>query len=365
MLLHRPFGTLDKYLLKEMVAPFIVSVLAFVVLLVGRVIFDNLEFIIDRRVPLPLVLRLIAFDLPRIIGLVLPLAVLFGTALSINRLGRDNEITAMRIAGTPLRRIFLPVIAVGFVASLVTFWLNESITPWANRESRRTVRYILGLQSVPPIQDNVFFESEGYYFYVQRVEQRGRDRVELAKVMIYETPPPGGYPMLITAERASNKKNLWTLHDGVLRKIGPDGLTRYEARFQRMELNLKRAIQALWQTQQTPDEMGFRELSHRIEVFSNAGRDVCKLKVDWHFKFSLPLSCLVFALCAAPLSLRFVALGTYSGILLGIVIMFLYWNNIFLGKALGMGGIVPPFVAGWSQCLIFGLAGIYLIWREE
>ena len=50
---------------------------------------------------------------------------------------------------------------------------------------------------------------------------------------------------------------------------------------------------------------------------------VSKLKVDWHFKLSLPLSCLVFALCAAPLSLRFSRVGSYSGILLGIVIMFL------------------------------------------
>ncbi len=45
--------------------------------------------------------------------------------------------------------------------------------------------------------------------------------------------------------------------------------------------------------------------------------------------------------------------------------MFLYWNNILLGKALGIGGIVPPVLAGWSQNIIFGAAGLYLIWREE
>jgi len=357
--------TLDKYILREMIAPFLISVLAFVVLLIGRVIFDNIEFIIETGVPLPLVIRLIVFELPRIIGMVLPLAVLFGASLAVNRLGRDSEITSIRMAGTPLRRIFLPIFAVGILASALTLWLGESVTPWAQREANRTIRCIWGLQRVPAIQENVFFESEGYYFYAQRVERPRPGQVILRNILIYEVPPVGGYPMLVTAKWATSKENLWTLHDGMLHRLGPDGFTEYETSFPEMQLNLKRAMQALWESQRTPEEMGFRDLQRQIAMFSGAGRDVAKMKVDWHFKLSLPLSCLVFALCAAPLSLRFSRFGSYSGILLGIIVMFLYWNNIFLGKALGMCGTVPPFIAGWSQNIIFGLAGLYLIWREE
>jgi len=356
---------LDKYVLKEMIAPSLISVLAFVVLLIGRVIFDNIEFIIQTRVPFLLVIRLIVFELPRIIGMVLPLAVLFGASLAVNRLGRDNEITSIRMAGTPLRRIFLPIFMVGVLASALTLWLGESVTPWAKREANRTIRHIWGLQRVPTIQENVFFESEGYYFYVQRVERPRPGQVILRNILIYEVPPVGGYPMLITAKSATSRKNLWTLYDGVLHRLGPDGLTEYETSFPEMQLNLRQAVQALWESQRTPEEMGFRDLQRQIAMFSGAGRDVAKMKVDWHFKLSLPLSCLVFALCAAPLSLRFSRFGSYSGILLGVIVMFLYWNNIFLGKALGMCGTVPPFIAGWSQNIIFGLAGLYLIWREE
>lgn len=356
---------LDRYVLREMMAPFVVSVLAFVVLLIGRVIFDNMDFIIEKRVPVGLVVRLIVFQLPWIGGMVLPLATLFGTSLAVNRLGRDSEITAIRMAGVPLRRIFLPILVVGVAASVVTLWLGESVTPWANREAQRTVRYIWGLQRIPPVQENVFFESEGYYFYVQRVERAGRGTVTLRNVMVYETPPVGGYPMLITSEWATNDENVWTLYEGVLHKLGSDGLTQYEVKFPEMQLNLKRAMQDLWETQRTSEEMSLRDLQQRIALFSGAGREATKLKVDWQFKLSLPLSCLVFALCAAPVSLRFARVGSYSGILMGIIIMFLYWNNILLGKALGMGGIVSPVLAGWSQNIVFGLIGLYLIWREE
>ncbi len=356
---------LDKYVLKEMVGPFLVSVFAFVVLLIGRVLFDNINFIIEKRVPIGLVARLVVFQLPWIIGMVIPLATLFGTSLAVNRLGRDSELTAVRMAGTPLRRIFAPIFIVGFLASVLTLWIGESVTPWANREAQKTVRYIWGLQQVPPVQENVFFESEGYYFYVQRVERTLAGNPVLRKVMIYETPLPGAFPMLISAESATSKDNIWTLYKGVLHKLGPDGLTTYEMKFPQMKLNLKRAVQDLWNSQQTSEEMGLRDLQQRIKVFAGTGQAVTQMKVDWHFKLSLPLSCLVFALCAAPLAMKFSRVGSYSGVLLGIIIMFLYWNNMLLGKALGLGGLVPAAIAGWSQNIIFGLGGIYLLWREE
>lgn len=356
---------LDKYVLKEMIAPFLISMFAFVVLLIGRVIFDNIEKIIQLGVPTDLAVRFIALKIPWVIGLVIPLAVLFATSLSINRLARDSEITAIRMSGVPLRRIFLPILVVGFICSAIALWFGETVTPWANRESQRTIRLIYGIQAMPMIQERVFFESEGYWFYVGRVERPSKERTILRDVMIYEPSPAQGYPMLITAAEASNVDNLWTLNKGVMHKLGKDGLMDYEMEFPTMQLNLRRAAQKLWETQRTSEEMSLGELHQQISAFGGLGRQVRDMKVNWHFKLSIPLSCLVFALCAAPLGLRFARSGSYSGILLGIIVMFLYQNNIWLGKALGMGGLVPPFLAGWSQNIIFGIIGIYLIWREE
>lgn len=356
--------TLDKYVLKEMIAPFMISMFAFVVLLIGRVIFDNIDQMIKLGVPLGLAARLIAFRIPWVMGMVLPLAVLFATSLCVNRLARDGELTAIRMAGTPLRRIFMSIFAVGFACSLLALWFGERVTPWANRESERTIRTIYGMQAIPIIQEQVFFESEGYWFYVGRVERPSREKTILRDVMIYE-PSPAGFPTLITAAEASNEKNLWTLRKGVMHKLGKDGVMQYEMSFPSMQLNLRRIASDLWETQRTSEEMSLGDLKQQISAFGGLGRDVREMQVNWHFKLAIPLSCLVFALCAAPLGLRFARSGSYSGILLGIIVMFLYQNNIWLGKALGMGGMVPPFLAGWSQNIVFGLIGIYLIWREE
>jgi lipopolysaccharide export system permease protein len=356
---------LDRYVLKEMLSPFLISLFAFVVMFIGRVLFDNMSWLIEVKAALPQVVRLVVYQIPWVLGTSMPLAVLFAAAISVNRLGHDSEITAIRMAGVPIRRIFLSVFIVGLLASALTFWLGESVTPWANREAARTKRYIAGQQSVPLIPENVFFNVDGYYFYVHRAERHDGAHYKLHNLLIYETPAPGGYPRLITAAWAANKSNVWTLHDGVMHQVGSDGFTQFEAKFPEMELNLGKSLQYIWDAQQTTEEMGFRELQHKMSMYKGVGQEITRMKVDWHFKLSDPLSCLIYVLCAVPLSLRFSKVGSYSGILLGIIIYFLYWNNTLLGKYFGMGGLVPPVVAGWSQSVVFGAIGLYLLRREE
>ncbi len=356
---------LDRYVIKEMINPFIVSVFAFVVLLIGRVIFDNIQFIIEKQVPFILVFRLVIFQLPMIIGMVLPLATLFSTALAVNRLARESEITAIRMTGVPLYRIFASIFVIAAIACIAALWLGEYITPWANSEVKKTMNVIWGLQPVPPIKENLFFQSEGYTFYVQHIEQSEKDKVVMKNIMIYDVQSLNKFPVLTTAESATNIDNIWVLYNGVQHNLDEKGFSIYEMKFDKLELNLNQSMAALMDSQKTSEEMGLKELHNKIALFKGDAEETAKMKVDWHFKLSIPMSCLIFALCAAPLSVKFAKIGAYSGILLGVIIMFLYWNNIFLGKALGVGMIIPPFLAGWSQNIIFGVGGIILLWQEE
>ena len=356
---------LDKYILKEMISPFLITVCAFVWLLVGDMLFQNVKLIIERQIPFALVLKMLALKIPWSLGYALPLAMLFASSLAVNRLARDSEITSIRMSGTPVIRVFLPIFCVGLLVSIFTYWIGENVTPRTEQQLRKTMWYIIGMQPVPDIQENVFFVSQNYHFYVQRVDRSKPHQVKLQNVMIYENPMMGGYPMLTTAKWATCENNVWTLNDGVTHKLGMDGLVQYEMAFAQMKLDLKQAMQDLWETQKTSEEMSAKELRRQISLYGNVGQEVTRLSVDWHLKLSVPLACLIFALCAAPLSLKFAKYGGYAGLFLSIVIMFLYQINKVWGQIFGLSGKLPPFVAGWSQNIIFALIGLYLIWREE
>lgn len=353
---------LDRYAIGEIVVPFAIGFFVILVLLIGNVLFINIDLIVSRLHEWPEILRLIALKTPYFMVLALPSGALFGCALAVSRLSRDSEFTMMRMAGASMKRIFLPFILVGALVSAAAFYVQEKVTPWAESQSYKTLLRLWSSQGPPPIQANVFFQSENYYFYVQQIDRRSGEMV-LRNIMVYELPTGEGYPMLTTARTARQEGNVWILEDGVVRKIGKDGFTEQEGPFKRAKLDLRRPMTTFEDTAKNPDQMTISELREKIDVFSASGMEASRMKMSYHFKLALPLSSLILMLCVAPLSLRFGRSGSFTGVLLGIVVLFLYWNVILFAKALGGAGMLPPILAGWSEVIIFGIIGAYLMWR--
>jgi lipopolysaccharide export system permease protein len=111
--------------------------------------------------------------------------------------------------------------------------------------------------------------------------------------------------------------------------------------------------------------MSLKELETQIKQFGSGGLPTGAIETEYHLRLALPLSCLVFALLSAPLSLRFARAGSFAGLLLSVVLGFLYYNTIFLGKILGMNGTIPPVLAGWMQNILFGALGVFFIVTSE
>ena len=108
------------------------------------------------------------------------------------------------------------------------------------------------------------------------------------------------------------------------------------------------------------------ELAAQIKLFGSSNREATEnWRTNYHFKLSIPLSCFLIMLCVAPLCLKYGRTGGFMGVLIGILVLALYWNIIVFGKALGTAGILPPIVAGWSEVAVFIIAGAYLMWRAE
>jgi len=93
--------------------------------------------------------------------------------------------------------------------------------------------------------------------------------------------------------------------------------------------------------------------------------DARKLEVNRWFKLTLPLMCLVFAICSPPLTLRFARTGAFTGVLLSIVVVFVGWNTMLLLKAVGLGGYLPPLLAAVATPILFAALGVWLLRVQE
>lgn len=367
---------LDRYIVGEMVLPFLTGVFAVIMMLVGNTLFALVDLILKNNIPLAIVSRLVVFNIPTLVVLTLPVGVALAAALAVNRLARDSEATAIRMAGVPLRRIFAPIFVIGLLASLFSFWLGERVVPAANREFAKTQNAMFGyaFSSAPMLVANKVFTYQNYNFFVREASRgvKGNPNALLVHgVMIYEDPTdPKGYPILITADSAIYDHDVWTLENASIQKLDDHGLVSADLSAKQATLNLQAPMPVLPGNQSTdmagmPDAYSMSQLASQIQLLTKTGQDATTLEVAYQFKMALPFLCLAFALCAPPLALRFARAGSFIGIFLSIVMVFVAWNTLLLTKALGLSGHLSPFLAAWSPDLLFAALGLYFLWRME
>jgi lipopolysaccharide export system permease protein len=357
--------TIDKYVAREMMVPFVAGFAVVLILLVGNIIYNSIDLIVSRISQWPDLLYYIFLQTPYWVMLALPAGALFGCTLAVSRLARDSEITMMRMAGISVRRIFLPVFIVGALTSLVAFVFQEKVTVWTQREGVKVLKRIYLAPGAIPIQANVFFRAEQYYFYVNRIE-RENGKMRLDDLMIYEPPLGNGFPTLTTAKSAFEENHIWYLKDGTIYRVADNGDPELIGHFKRMKLDLRRAVTDYFaQEQKVPEAMSITELKGEMNKLRQSGQKSDAYQLEYGYKLAIPLSSLVILLCVAPLSLRFGRGGGFMGVLIGIVVLFFYWNVILFSRVLGKTGGLPPGLAGWSEVIIFTILGIYLMWKTE
>ncbi len=350
----------DRYIVKEILPPFLLGVGAFVVILIGDILYTLAEFIATKRVTVDVVLRLLAYKMPAIMVVTFPVSTLFGTLLGLGRLVKDRELQAMRLAGMSLLRIFVPVLAFALLMAGLTFATNEFIAPWANHQANNLIRRAVLGEAFPQIREQVFFRGPGNrFFYVDRADDGQRT---LRDVMIYEAAGP--LPKLITARRARWDAKAWSLVDGVIREFDETGFTRYEARFAKMEFPVGLDETTFFAGQKTPEEMTAKELQRYLGLFGS-GTASARFAVEYHRKFAVPFASVIFALLAAPISIHASQGGRFLGVGLSITLLFVYYVVMSITRAMAGTGALAPVVAAWLPNVLFASGGITIWAREE
>jgi len=360
-----PFVThADRYFLREMLTPFIAGLLIFVTILTGHMLYWALDKIINQNVPAKDLLLMMLYRLPSVLVLSLPIAMIISTSIALTRLGREGELTAFKLSGVNGMRLAYPFLVVSVLVSFVDLWINDRVAPEANHRAENILRRLLLSYSIPFIEENRFLRlSNKYFVYVRHVEPTAK---MLYGVMIYELEPStGSFPRVYIAKSASHEDGTWWFRDVVIHQYDEQGHQVAEMFTERITLNIKESIETFVTAAKTPIEMSSQELKQQIEMLDKSGIDVHAMKIDYHFKFSLPAACFIMTLWAAPLSMRFSRSGTYAGMLIAILAIFLYQGFMGWSRAIGIKYHLSPFLSAWSQNFFFGLMGMVMLLKER
>ena len=123
---------LPKYITRQMIITLLFTVGVFTfVLLMGRMLKQISNLLINQHVGLEVVALFALLMLPYVLSFALPMAMLATTLLVFGRMSADAEITAMRANGISLGRIAAPVILLSVLLAGLCFYINAVVTPWS------------------------------------------------------------------------------------------------------------------------------------------------------------------------------------------------------------------------------------------
>jgi lipopolysaccharide export system permease protein len=352
---------IDKYVLKEFLVPFFFGVTIFLTIFLVDMLMELIELVIVRGVPVNMVLQLLIFTIPKFYVLVCPMSLLFSSLLTVGKMSTDNEIIAFKSGGVSFPRIVISIFLVGFIFTVLNILITEYVVPESNIQRKKIARKISFAKPLPKIAEKVFFEAgtERIFYIGEYVQETGK----MKDVYMYEFPRGNEeYPKIIQSKTAIWKDSIWTFEDGVVKDFYRDGLDNMVLEFKKYSLPIKLTYNSYDDNiYKDPKDMSIKELMEKIKDYKKKNISTDDLYLELYSKFSFPFASLVFVLIGAPLALRPSRSGNSIGMGLSIVIIFLYYILLALGKALGQSNIITPFLSVWLPNLVIGIVGIILI----
>jgi LPS export ABC transporter permease LptF/LPS export ABC transporter permease LptG len=360
--------TLDRYVIREVLAPFALALLVLTFILIIPFIIAQAETMIAKGVPWTIVARVMVTLLPASLGLTIPMSLLVGLLIALGRLSGDREVAAMLACGISPLRLLRPALGVGFLAWASTTYVMIWAIPDANQTFREITTRLVADRAEGEVKPRVFFEDfPGFVVYVRDVPMTGG----WTGVLAADTRDPA-HPVLYLAEQGrmlvdrSQRTIQMVLTQGTRHSTSarePDG---YEV------VTFAETIVPLDPESVFPRsgpargerEMTIAELQTRAAEFEADGRSSHSPRIEIHKKFSIPAACLVFALLGVALGATYQRDGKFVGIARGLAVIFLYYALMWLGQALAQGGHLPPWLAMWLPNLVLGFGGVGLMWRH-
>jgi lipopolysaccharide export system permease protein len=371
-----PLTLMDRYLTKELVAPFLFGVGAFSSLGVTiDAVFELVRKIVESGLPINIAIQVFLLKFPNFIVLAFPMSTLLASLMTYSRLSSQSELIAMRGCGVSVYRMVLTSVMLSLVVTVMTFIFNEQIAPAANYQATITLEQALKSNKPTLQQTNIFYPE-----YRDRLQEDG-SKIRVLSRLFYADQFDGqqmkgltiidrsteGLNQIVVSESAqwNRDENVWDFYNGTVYLVAPDRSYRNILRFEHQQLQLPRTPLNLVERRRDYGEMNITESLQQLEIERIGGdrQKIRKLEVRIQQKMSLPFVCVVFGLVGAAMGTRPQRSGRGTSFGVSVIVIFTYYLVFFISGAMGQAGIFSPFIGAWLPNFLFLGIGLFLLIR--
>ncbi len=357
---------LDKYVLKELLYPFVFGVASFSsIFIASSLLFKVVKYMTNYGAPVGLVAKLFLYSMPEIINYTFPMSVLLASLMAFGKLSSSSEIVAMKSGGVSYYRIVAPVIVVGFIISMFSVIWAEKVVPPSKYAAKRILEVEIKGDMKPRTQEQVVLKTWSGDILRVTYARLFDESTGVMKDITIEEFNNHKLTRVQTAEQAKWENNSWTMENGTIYTVDEKNGITDKATFSKQVIPLNTTPRQVSWEQKDPDQMTLGELRGYIEILERRQQPTGPMWTEIFMRFAIPLASLVFALVGAPLGTQRQRSGSSIGLGISVLVIFVYYAIIAFTSGLGKGGVFPPFPAAMSSNIIFFIAGIFMLRKAD
>ena len=330
---------LDRYIFREVTQTWFAVTLVLLFILLTNQFARILGDVAKDKLPKDAVFQIIGLTGLQYLTILVPIGLFLSIMLALGRLYADSELPAMMACRVGPAGIYRPLswLALPLVAGVA--WLAIDTGPQAFKEIERIgaeARRQADLASIEPGKF-VSGNDQGMVVYVEEVVGPG----QVENVFMQSVDSDGNMEVVV-AERGEQRDaedpnvRYFVLYEG-RRYSGVPGSVNFTV----MEFAEHGIPYRL------PDVS-----APKLEVRAMRTADLMRSGnldelAELHWRIGIPISTLILAILAVPLSASQPRNGRYGRIAIGLLVFIIYFNLLSIGKAWLEQGSVPPAVGIW------------------
>jgi lipopolysaccharide export system permease protein len=356
---------IDRYLIRQILLTCLVMTGIGLAILVLERLLRLFALVADPNQAFRSVGQMLVLLLPHYLSIALPAAFFFGVLLTFRRLQRDSELAVLAAAGQSLGRLLAPALGLALVMTVLAAIIVGWLAPHARYGYRALKAEVAEASLTAAVLGGTFIQARGVTFFAERAEPAA-EGLRLAKVFVHQEEADGG-DIVVTGER------------GLLGQIGDDATPVLILRAgQRAELpdggvpttlafdNLSWPVIADEEASYRPRGRDQRELTlpelWTFPASATSKPDRGEIAAELHARLVLIATMPLLPLLAAPLALAGGPRRQRGGVVIGLLILVVYYEALSFGEQLAKRELLSPWIGLWLPfaALAAGSAWLFL-----
>ncbi len=361
------FTILDRYMIAELAGPFGFGFAAFTLIFAATQLLAIGRLVSTEHAPLWAAIWVFWWSLPSYMSIVIPMALLLGTLLAIQRLSGESESVAMKAGGISFMRMTLPLLVAGLVMSVVTFFVQERIAPYAADQVSTIENNVILHTNVFNRDVTVSAPLPGGGRQVTIATSLDPHTQALLHVTLIQYDRDNAPTQVVFADRADFAQTKWILSNASFYRFNPDGTLLAEPKVAEQQVELgENPTEIVNRIQLSdPEQMSRSQIRNIVQSGQLTQMELRKYVTTYQEKLAQPFACFVFVLIAIPYGLRAARSGggTSVGFGVAVAIVFVYYIVLVVFSYVSEAFLSLAGVWAWMPNIIFTTVGLLRLRR--